>query len=372
MFSWILSLLLALVVWSLAAAYFWLVKRRRKETRLGLNALAGMHWRDFSEMVRRALHEQRGLQDVTGEVDDSREPRSDFLMQDAQQQRWLVSCKHGRAYRIGTAAVNELGVAARLAGARGGILITEGQIERDGRGAAEKQHVEVLDGPLLWPLLQPYLPGDVEARVKHEARREAIRRISIAALGSLTLGLLVGMGYLTSRLDQPARTAVPAPVATAPAAAPGAPVDPAAAAPESARPAEAAAAQPARAPAPAETPAAAPASATPTPAPAAAEAAPHGSEQTHILGTVADPDAATLARYQRELATLLGHQPGVLSAFWQTRQTLAINRSAEIDEVWPHICTQVKRYPALRTVRIQLNPRLGTDEPVRWRQCATL
>jgi hypothetical protein len=86
---------------------------------------------------------------------------------------------------------------------------------------------------------------------------------------------------------------------------------------------------------------------------------------------VADPDAATLARYQRELATLLGHQTGVLSAFWQTRQTLAINRSAEIDEVWPHICTQVKRYPALRTVRIQLNPRLGTDEPVRWRQCAT-
>jgi hypothetical protein len=210
MFSWILALLLALVVWSLAAAYFWLVKRRRKETRLGLNALAGMHWRDFSEMVRRALHEQRGLQDVPGEADDSREPRSDFLMQNAQQQRWLVSCKHGRAYRIGTAAVNELGAAARLAGARGGILITEGQVERDGRAAAEKQSVEVLDGQLLWPLLQPYLPGDVEARVKHEARREAIRRISIAALGSLTMGLLVGMGYLTSRLDQPPRDAAAA------------------------------------------------------------------------------------------------------------------------------------------------------------------
>jgi cell division septation protein DedD len=363
MFSWILALLLALVVWSLAAAYFWLVKRRRTETRLGLNALAGMHWRDFSEIVRRALREQRGLQDVPEQADESHEPRSDFLMQNAQQQRWLVSCKHGRAYRIGTAAVNELGAAARLSGGRGGILITEGQIERDGRAAAEKQSVEVLDGYVLWPMLQPYLPGDMEARVKQQARREAIRRISIAALGSLTLGLLVGMGYLTSRLDQPARTTEPAPVATAP-------VDPAAAAPESARPAEAAAAQPSPAPAPAETPAAGPATATP--APAAAEAAPHGSEQTHILGTVADPDAATLARYQRELATLLGQQAGVLSAFWQTRQTLAINRSAEIDEVWPHICTQVKRYPALRTVRIQLNPRLGTDEPVRWRQCATL
>jgi len=344
MFSWFLALLLAFVVWSLAAAYFWLVKRRRKETRLGLSALAGMHWRDFSAIVRRALHEQRGLQDVTGDADDSREPSSDFLMQDAQHQRFLVSCKHGRAYRIGRAAVNELGAAARLAGARGGILITEGMVARDGRSTAEKQSVEVLDGSLLWPMLQPYLPGDVEARVKHEARREAVRRISIAALGSLTLGLLVGMGYLTSRLDQAAQT--PAPVEAPP------------------RPA-------ATAPAPA-----APAPAQPSsPAPAAAAGAPttaaHSTAPNQILGTIADPDAATLAVYQRELATLLAQQEGVLSAFWQTRQTLAVNRSAEIDEVWPRICTQVKRYPALRTVRIQLNPRINTDEPVRWRQCAT-
>jgi hypothetical protein len=337
MFSWILALLLALVVWSLAAAYFWLVKRRRKETRLGLNALAGMHWRDFSEIVRRALHEQRGLQDVTGEADDSREPSSDFLMQDAQHQRYLVSCKHGRAYRIGRAAVNELGAAARLAGARGGILITEGMVERDGRSTADKQNVEVLDGALLWPMLQPYLPGDVETRVKHAARREAVRRISIAGLGSLTLGLLVGMGYLTSRLDQaaqaPAPASAPVQAATPPAPTPSAPAPAAPAAPAN---------------------------------PAQTAAAPN-----QILGTVADPDAATLAVYQRELATLLAQQEGVLSAFWQTRQTLAVNRSAEIDEVWPRICTQVKRYPALRTVRIQLNPRINTDEPVRWRQCAT-
>ncbi|WP_448143003.1 restriction endonuclease [Stenotrophomonas bentonitica] len=348
MFSWILALLLALVVWSLAAAYFWLVKRRRKETRLGLNALAGMHWRDFSEIVRRALHEQRGLEDVTGEADDSREPSSDFLMQDAQHQRFLVSCKHGRAYRIGRAAVNELGAAARLAGARGGILITEGMVERDGRSTADKQSVEVLDGSLLWPMLQPYLPGDVETRVKHEARREAVRRISIAALGSLTLGLLVGMGYLTSRLDQAAQAPAPVTAAAPPTAAPPTAAPPAPAAPAPAQPAN-------------PTPAAAAA-----PPPAAHSAAPN-----QILGTIADPDAATLAVYQRELATLLAQQDGVLSAFWQTRQTLAVNRSAEIDEVWPRICTQVKRYPALRTVRIQLNPRINTDEPVRWRQCAT-
>ncbi|WP_313139131.1 restriction endonuclease [Stenotrophomonas sp.] len=353
MFSWILALLLALVVWSLATAYFWLVKRRRKEVKLGLNALAGMHWRDFSEIVKRAMREQRGLVDVPDEDEDHREPRSDFLMEDPQHKRWLLACKHGLAYRIGPAAVNELGTAARLAGAKGGILITEGQVQRDGRAAAEKQGVEVLDGQLLWPMLIPYLPGDMESAVKKAARREAVRRISIAALGSLTLGLLVGMSYLTTRVDNapadPAQAAapvntVPAPVPTAPTPAATAPIATAPVAPPPTAPATAA---------------------TPT-VPQTGHPAPGT-----ILGTDGDPDAATLAQYRRELAQNVGKQGGVLSAFWQTSQTLAVNRSEEIDAVWPLICTEVKRYPALRTVRIQLNPRPGTEEPVRWRQCAT-
>ena len=337
MLSWILALLLALIVWFLATAYFWLIKRKRKETQLGLNALAGMHWREFSLIVRRAMHEQRGLQDVPDEAVDSREPRSDFLMHDGPQ-RWLLSCKHGRAYRIGTAAVNELGAAARLAGARGGILITEGKVERDGRIAAEKQSVEVLDGPLLWPLLKPYLPGDMEARVEAGARGEALRRISIAALGAATLGLMVGLGSLTAGLETewaddetgvaaPAAAKTPAPAGTQPT-----PATPAPAAPETAG--------------------------------RAADAAPPAME--------ANPDDATLDRYQQELSRNVASRPGVASGIWLTRQTLAINRTGEIDAIWPLICEEVTRYPALRTVRIQLNPRPGVDEPVRWRQCTTL
>lgn len=337
MLSWILALLLALIVWFLATAYFWLIKRKRKETQLGLNALAGMHWREFSLIVRRAMHEQRGLQDVPDETADSREPRSDFLMHDGPQ-RWLLSCKHGRAYRIGTAAVNELGAAARLAGARGGILITEGKVERDGRIAAEKQSVEVLDGPLLWPLLKPYLPGDMEARVEAGARGEALRRISIAALGAATLGLMVGLGSLTAGLEKEwadDETGVAAPAA-------------------------------AKAPAPAGTqPTAA------MPGPTASEAA-GGAADAAPPAMEANPDDATLDRYQQELSRKVATHPGVASGIWLTRQTLAINRTGEIDTIWPLICEEVTRYPALRTVRIQLNPRPGVDEPVRWRQCTTL
>lgn len=334
MLPWILALLSALLTCSLAVVYLWWIKRRQKEMQLGLQALAGMHWREFSVLVKRMLREQRGLRELNDPAEESREPSSDFLLSDGPNQ-WLVSCKHGLAYRIGTAAVNELGAAARLAGAKGGVLLTEGRIERDGRSAAEKQAVEVLDGPRLWPLLQPYLPAEIETRVCASARHEALRRIAIAALGAVTLGLLVGLSLQGLHVQDTAPVAevahTPAPVAPAVEAAPE------------------------LAPAPATTP--------PTTAPAPTPSTDARSNP--------NPDAATLERFQADLSRALAGKPGIASGVWLTRQTLAINRTGELDAVWPQVCEEVLHYPALRNVRIQLNARPGVDEPVRWRQCAT-
>lgn len=335
MLPWILALLSALLSCFLAVIYLWWVKRRQKEMQLGLQALAGMHWREFSVLVKRMLREQRGLRELIDPAEEAREPSSDFMLSDGPN-HWLVSCKHGLAYRIGTAAVNELGAAARLAGAKGGVLLTEGRIERDGRSAAEKQAVEVLDGPRLWPLLQPYLPGDIEARVRASARHEALRRIAIAALGSATLGLLVGLGLQGLRVEEAA------PVAAAPVVA-----------------------------TPSTTP-----STTPATVPAPNEAAPVAAAEAAVAPAVdarsnPNPDAATLDRYQADLARALAGKPGIASGVWLTRQTLAINRTGELEKVWPQVCEEVLHYPALRNVRIQLNARPGMDEPVRWRQCAT-
>lgn len=334
MLPWILALLSALLTCSLAVVYLWWIKRRQKEMQLGLQALAGMHWREFSVLVKRMLREQRGLRELNDPAEESREPSSDFLLSDGPNQ-WLVSCKHGLAYRIGTAAVNELGAAARLAGAKGGVLLTEGRIERDGRSAAEKQAVEVLDGPRLWPLLQPYLPAEIETRVRASARHEALRRIAIAALAAVTLGLLVGLSLQGLHVqDAPPvaeETGAPAPVVPAVEAAPE------------------------LAPAPATTP--------PTTAPAPTPSTDARSNP--------NPDAATLERFQADLSRALAGKPGIASGVWLTRQTLAINRTGELDAVWPQVCEEVLHYPALRNVRIQLNARPGVDEPVRWRQCAT-
>ncbi|MBN6101348.1 restriction endonuclease [Xanthomonas sp. CFBP 8703] len=333
MFSWIVATVLAVGAWLAATLYLWVVRRRENETTAGLHALAGLHWRDFSRMVRRAMREQRDLHDAVADEDVSQEPQSDFVMTRGDA-RWLLSCKHGRAYRIGSAAVNELGAAARLMGAQGGILVTEGKVQRDGIAAADKQSVEILDGRRIWPMLKRYLPSELEDGVIGASRRRAQRHTAIAALAALTLGLLVGLGGLALQQRSADATSV---------AAPHAPAAPTPAAP----------------PAPGTTPVAAPA--------AAAAAA----SVTEAPPASADPDPATEAEYRHSVSKALASTPGVIRGIWQTQMTLVIDRSDDDAQVWPRICKEVERYPSLRTVRIQLNPRPDRDEPVRWRQCRT-
>ncbi|OAX58665.1 restriction endonuclease [Xanthomonas graminis] len=331
MFSWIVATVLAVGAWLAATLYLWVVRRRENETSAGLNALAGLHWRDFSRMVRRAMREQRDLHDAVADQDVSQEPQSDFVMTRGDA-RWLLSCKHGRAYRIGSAAVNELGATARLMGAQGGILVTEGTVQRDGIAAAEKQSVEILDGRRIWPMLKRYLPSELEDGVIGASRRRAQRHTAIAALAALTLGLLVGLGGLALQqrsTDVASVAALPAPAQPKPAAAP---------------------------PAPSTSPAAA------TAPSAVAEAEPAAN---------AAPDPATESDYRQSVSKALAKTPGVIRGIWQTQMTLVIDRRGDDTQVWPRICKEVERYPSLRTARIQLNPRPDRDEPVRWRQCRT-
>ncbi|KOB01501.1 membrane protein [Xanthomonas arboricola] len=331
--SWTVALVVSLLLlWVVVCAYVWLVRRRANETSEGVRALAAMHWRDFSAVVQRVLQEQRGWQPT--QVPQDGLPTADFMMQTEHGTR-LVACKHGRGYRIGVAAVNELGAMARLAGAGGGVMVTEGRMEREGLAAAEKQSIEVLDGVRLWPLLKPYLPGDVETGVVGMARRRAIRHSVIAGAALATLALVTVLAL------QP--VAPPAPTQQAAVvAAPGA------AAAVAATPAPQGTSSPQAAP-----PSAAPLASTP-------------------LASDAEPDAATMQGYQREVSKALAQTPGLVRGIWITQATLAVDRSVDDAAAWPLICRELQRYPYLRTVRVQLNPRPGVDEAVRWRQCTTI
>lgn len=342
MFSWILALALALLLWSLAAAYLWIIKRRNTEIRHGLAALAGMRWREFSQIVRQAMAEQRDLHAPADLDEPERGTSSDFLLE-KDGQRWLVSCKHGRAYRFDAGALGELGTAMRLTGAAGGVLITEGLVERDGLAEAGKHGIEVIDERRLWELLKPHVSDDMRETVVGIARREAVRHTGIAGLAALTLGLLAGMGYLTLHGED-------SPPATQAAASVGAPAP---------SPAQVAGSD-------GETEDAAERAAPPA---ATAERPAATAPDTGNL--VQDPDPETLLRYQQAVSKALAATPGVVSGIWLTRSTLQIERSGENDEIWPRICRELEHYPSLRTVRVQINPRPGVDEPVRWRQCRT-
>src|SRR5690606_5491745 len=106
------------------------------------------------------------------------------------------------------------------------------------------------------------------------------------------------------------------------------------------------------------------AAAVPDPAPAAEAPAPQGDFK--------EPTEEELEAQMREVLKALGKTPGITRGVWQTKLTLSVDRIASEKEVWPWICLELERYPALRTTRVQLNPPPGSSEPVRWRQCKNM
>ena len=327
MSSWILGLGLAALAAVLAVLYIWLVRRPETETAAGLRALANLRWREFATIIGQAM-QQRGLRDANQSLDQGGDSTSSQLLMTDGDSRWLLSCKHGMAYRLGESSVEELAGAMDLAGARSGILLTEGHAERDALAAAAAHGIEVIDGKRLWPLLKPFLPADTTGRIESDARAQAKRHTTIALGGALALGLVVAV--LLPRLESADEQA---PATAAKPAVPAA----------QARPQQAA------------------------DAPAASQAP--AVDDDVILD---NPDDATFVRYQGAIARTLSAVPGITRAYWLTRATLVIDRSGSDQMVWPLICSELERYPPLRNVRVQLNPRPGSEDAVRWRQCRTM
>ncbi len=321
MSAWSLGIALAVLVVVVGLPYIWFVRRGDHGTEAGLRALAGLRWREFSTLVGQAL-QQRGLRDAGRAEERAGDGGSRLLMTDGTH-RWLLACKHGRAYRLGRAHVEELAGEMDLAGARYGILLTEGRAMRESLSAAAGHGIEIIDGRRLWPLLRPYVPVETRVEVNAASDTRARTEAWLLVLAALVLGVSAAVWgpQLRQKLAAPATT----PQAAAPAQS---------TVPASLLPAE------------------------PEPLPEDAD-------------IVAYPDEPTLLRYQGEVARAISVLPGVHRAHWLTQATLVVDRSGSIDAIWPLVCAEIERYPALRTIRVQLNPRPGRDEPVRWRQCRT-
>ncbi|MGN7833865.1 restriction endonuclease [Pseudoxanthomonas sp. 22568] len=313
MLFWLSGLAVALLTGVAVSVYLWWVRRRKDEIAAGLHALSGLRWREFSRLVLTAL-ERRGMAVVAAGPDETRDPRGIFPLT-LRGQRWLLSCKHGSAYRIGAASVEELASSVRLGNAAGGILATEGQLEQEGRIAAQSHNIEVLDGPRLWDELAPLVEPDLREQIVGHAAARAKRHIAIGWLGSVAVGALVATALANSGLGVE---------------------DPAA-------------------------------PATPVPAPASSAA-----PAANPVAVYREPTEAELEEQRMAVSRALSGTPGVVRGVWQTRLTLVVDYQGDETGIWSRICQQVELYPALRTVRVQLNPPAGSKEPVRWRQCKTI
>lgn len=311
MLFWLSGLAITLLSGIAASLYLWLVRRRNDEIASGLHALSGLRWREFSKLVLVAM-QRRGLTLET-RGDEARDPRSTFTLRQGER-HWQLSCKHGSAYRIGAAPVEELAASVRLSGAAGGILATEGRVEKEGHEAARSRNIEVLDGPALWDALKPLIEDDLRHDLVHQAKARARRHIGIAWLAAFALGAVVSTALANWWINDGPRPAAPAEVA-----------------------------------------------------PATTAAAP-----TQAVQAYHEPSEAELEEQRLAISRELSHTPGVIRGVWQTRLTLTVDYDGNPDVIWPRICEQVERYPALRTVRVQLNPPKGSSDPIRWRQCKNM
>src|SRR5690606_32376637 len=153
-------------------------------------------------------------------------------------------------------------------------LLTEGRAGREALSAAAERGIEIIDGRRLWPLLKPFLPHETTAGIAVRTVAEAKRQTAVAVAGSIALGLAVAV--LLPRLAQEE----PSPAIDAQAAPP---------------------------PATTRTPAQPALPEQPAPDPVTGKAIED------------DPDAATEARYQAEIARALNNVPGITRAYWLTR-----------------------------------------------------
>lgn len=309
--QWFVAIAILLLIGGAGTFYIRSVLLRRDEAATGIAALAAMSWREFIRLVLASL-QRRGYQRITGDDTPSRE--GEYLLE-RDGRRWLMSCKHGSAYLLGAAAVGELADGLRLSSATGGLLVTQGRIAEEAHGLARLRHIELLDGPTLWPQVRDLMSAEHLAQVHAGAEKRVRKHIMLAWLAGLTAATSALV-----LLPDPA----PADV--------GIPRNP--------------------------------------PAPVA-RSAPAEQTPAAVADIAAIPDEATLEVQRKDVANAISTLPMVDRAIWPTRSTLEVFLLETKSDAVGMICPLMERYPGLAASRIQLTPPKDSQAPVRFRQCRT-
>lgn len=337
----LIATVIALVV---STWWFGVHRRRRAETHAGIQALAGMKWRECAGLVLHAM-EEKGYK----ELPSSRQPGdggAEFLLIKGDE-RCLLGYKHGTAYRLGEANVRDFANGVQLQGADSGMLVTLGTAEGYARDLARRYGVDLTDGRSLWPQVEPFAPPQMVLAIREQAAREIRQGQRIGIAASVVLGLLV---FAAASLMQPGEPESPGPLA-----APDAPAQ----------------SPPAAAPVAADGTVPAPAAEAP-PSRFTDQASREADEALRELEAVAKlTEQQRIERRLAAAAEVAGLETAE-SAAWSTQSTLVI-RMASADGIDSGLvndaCAILVQYEELRFTRLQLEVPAGTTGQVRWRQC---
>ncbi len=331
-------LLTVIVFAAVGGWWFGLHRRSQEEAIAGVKILATMKWRECLGLLLLALRDE-GFAEI-GQQGASGESASEFLL-NRDGKRYLLTYKHGTAYRIGESSIREMSSSLNLMGVDRGILATLGQAEQLAHTMSQRADMRLIDGVSLWHLIRPHVDSNTLANVTDVARDKTRRQLWLSGLGSVIAGLLV-FAVLPSNPEQPsfeARPSAVTPVVLAPAdTAPTTPAPPAAV-------------DTAPVVAPSPTPAAPTTPATqPTPA----------------------VNAYSDTEQRAEIVKLLKTVSGVDRANWSSQSTLAVRLATadtDLDSILSQVCTTLTPFGELRYSRLQFEMPENSGIPVRWRRC---
>lgn len=113
--------------------------------------LDGMSWTQFEKLVGEAFRLQGYTVAETG--GGGADGGVDLVLSKGGE-KFLVQCKHWKAFRVGVDVVRELYGAMAARGAAGGFVVTSGRFTDDAIAFASGRNVKLVDGPKLHGLIQ--------------------------------------------------------------------------------------------------------------------------------------------------------------------------------------------------------------------------
>jgi hypothetical protein len=181
----VLAILVAVAGVVASGLWFGVLRRRRAETELGVQALANLKWRDCIAVVIEALHRD-GYQ--RSAVADAPAGGATEVMLTRNGQDVLLEYKHGTAYQLTEANVREFVNNVSLNGAREGILVSLGSAGPGAALVAATHNVQLIGGESLWPKVRNFLVPSLLESVRAQASARTRNGLWAGAAASLLAG----------------------------------------------------------------------------------------------------------------------------------------------------------------------------------------